>query len=199
MNLKLGDKLLFKDFNFSFAGPGIVLIEGDNGAGKSSLLKVFSGFINPTEGIISFAGKRPGDISPAEFSFFTTTSLGLLNDLTGREHIEVVAKALNVHPDVVNAKILEFKKIELFKEILMKPVLDHSQGMRQFLRLFMHIFFEPRILFLDEPFLYLSPKIRQFLQDQIEKLSSGSMVFLTDQKFTWRPMMKNSKILLGER
>lgn len=199
LSLKLGDKTLFKDFHFNFSGPGIVMIEGENGAGKSSLLKVFAGFIISKNAQISYSGRRTSEIGPKLFSYFTATSLGLLNDLNGREHIEIVSTAIQLDSALVTAKILEFQEIELFNEILLKPVLDFSQGMKQFLRLFLHLFFEPHIIFLDEPFLYLSPKLKEFFQFKIELMSNQSLIFITDQKFTWHPKTKNDKIVLGTK
>jgi len=71
--------------------------------------------------------------------------------------------------------------------------------MKQLLRLFLHVFFEPKILFLDEPFLYLSPSLKDFLQKKIELLAEHSLVFITDQKFSWSPIVKNDRIILGAK
>ncbi len=195
--LKLGDKTLFQNFDFKFSGPGIVMIEGENGTGKSSLLKVLAGFIISDNGHVSYSGYSSSQILAPDFSYLTTTSLGLLNDLTGLEHIKIISKALNVDPIKTSAKLLEFQELELFKEVLIKRVADFSQGMKQVLRLFMHLFFEPKILFLDEPFLYLSPTLKAFFQKKIELISNRSLVFITDQTFTWSPSTKNDKIVLG--
>lgn len=195
--LQLGDKIILHDFNFSFQGPGIILLEGENGIGKSSALKTFAGFLAPNHGNVLFAGKAVDQIGSKEFSFFTTTSLGLLNELTGMEHIRIIAKSLQVPDMALQHKLTEYQRVPVFNEILHKRVADFSQGMRQFLRLFLHLFFEPKLLFLDEPFLYLSPSLKDFIKEQIERLASQSLIFITDQKFTWEPLIKSSKILLG--
>ena len=78
-----------------------------------------------------------------------------------------------------------------------KQVMDFSQGMKQFLRLFLHLHFSPQIIFLDEPFLYLSPSLKEFVQEEINDLAQQSLVFITDQKFQWEPKGKISKIALG--
>lgn len=195
--LKLGDKTLFQDFGFKFTGPGIIMIEGENGTGKSSLLKVFAGFVISQNGHVSYSGYSPSQIQSGDFSYLTTTSLGLLNDLTGREHVELISKALKIDSQKTTAKLLEYQELELFKEVLVKRVSEFSQGMKQLLRLFLHVFFEPKILFLDEPFLYLSPSLKDFLQKKIELLSDRSLVFITDQKFSWSPSVKSDRIILG--
>lgn len=198
VTLQLGNKIILCDFNFSFHGPGIILLEGENGVGKSSALKMFAGFLIPNAGNIMFEGKTVDQMSAVEFSFFTTTSLGLLNELTGMEHIRIIAKSLKVSDEFLQQKLTEYQRVPIFSEILHKRVADFSQGMRQFLRLFLHLFFEPKIVFLDEPFLYLSPSLKDFIQKQIENAATRSLVLITDQKFTWEPLIKSSKIILGE-
>lgn len=197
LSLKLGDKILFHHFNFQFEGPGVVLIEGENGTGKSTLLKVFAGFVEAQNSRILVRGQVATEINSKEFSFFTTTSQGLLNDFTGREHIELVARSMRLDAGFVTLKIAEFQNFELFNEILCKPISDFSQGMKQFLRLFLHLFFQPRVLFLDEPFLFLSPVLKDFIQEKIDSLSNTSLIFITDHKFSWIPKNKNDKIVLG--
>lgn len=197
LSLELGGKSIFQNFQFRFSGPGIVLIEGENGTGKSSLLKVLAGFIKVADGQILYSGRSSDEIDQNDLSYLTTTSLGLLNDLTGREHIEIVARALKLDSDFTYSKIIKFQTIDIFKEILDKPVANFSQGMKQLLRLFLHLFFEPAIVFLDEPFLYLSPKLKEYIQHEIEQMSVKSLIFITDQKFTWTPVSKNALIRLG--
>lgn len=197
LELSLGGKKLFSNFNFRFSGPGIVMIEGDNGTGKSTLLKVFAGFISAEKSVVLFSGCPVTEIKVGEFSFFTTTSLGLLNELTGLEHVELISRIMKLDSQFVAQKILEYQEIEIFNEILHKQVCDFSQGMKQVLRLFLHLFFVPKVLFLDEPFLYLSPSVKEFFQIKIEKLSLVSLVFITDQKFLWSPVAKKDIILLG--
>lgn len=197
LSLKFGEKILFSDFNFGFLGPGIVMIEGDNGTGKSTLLKLFAGFVLAKNGEIHFSGLTASEIPIKSFSFFTTSSLGLLSDLTGREHIDLVSKFMKLDLDFAEDKIREFQEMEIFNEILNKRVIDFSQGMKHFLRLFLHLFFEPKVVFLDEPFLYLSPTLKEFIQHKVESMAAKALVFVTDQSFSWDPKIKNEKIFLG--
>lgn len=196
LTLELGRKILLQDFDFSFSGPGIIMLEGENGVGKSSVLKTFAGLIIPKSGRILFSGQLIEEVSVGNFSFLTTTSLGLLNELTGREHISLIASSLEISDDVVRSKINEFCKVEIFHEVLEKKAADYSQGMRQLLRLFLHLLSSPKYIFLDEPFLYLSPTIKEFIKDQIEELAHTSLVFITDQEFNWLPKNEHRKIKL---
>jgi ABC-type multidrug transport system ATPase subunit len=203
LSYAVGDKVLFKELSFEMSGPGIIQIEGSNGVGKSTLLKLLAGFIKSNEPSIQLPGSgrpvHPGDLTVGEFSFFTTTSLGLLSDLTGREHIEMISKALKIESSLIEHEIKVFMEIEIFKEVLDKKVEDFSQGMKQLLRLFLHLFFNPKVLFLDEPFLFLSPMVREVCLKKIHSLAAVSLVFITDQQFLWMPKCNYKKITLGEK
>lgn len=201
LNLAFGSKKIFTDLNYQFMGPGIIQIFGENGTGKSTLLKVFAGFVKTEYSSVNFLrdGVKilPDAFKAGEFSYFTTTSLGLLNDLTGLEHITLISKIMKLNSSMVELKILEFKELEIFTEILEKRVVDYSQGMKQLLRFFLHWFFSPNVIFLDEPFLYFSPILKDFCLKKIEILARSSIVFITDQHFTWAPEGRFVKIPLG--
>lgn len=191
LRLVLGNKTILEKMNTAFSGPGLVLIEGENGSGKSSFLKVLAGFTTASSGIVNIQRK--------EFSFLTTSSLGLLNDFTGNEHIKMINSSLNVNEQTLQHALEKINSLEIFQEILEKKVCDMSQGMKQILRLFLHLYFRPKVIFLDEPFLYLSPKIKEFFQFWIENLASDSLVFITDQRFSWAPATHFTKIYLGKK
>lgn len=53
-----GGRLVFRDLNFEIAAGNLLVVEGPNGSGKTSLLRVLAGFIDPTEGSVSV---RTGD------------------------------------------------------------------------------------------------------------------------------------------
>ncbi|HSL88012.1 MAG TPA: ABC-F family ATP-binding cassette domain-containing protein [Ignavibacteriaceae bacterium] len=50
--IKLGDKILFENFNFDFEGGKKIGVVGPNGAGKTTLLKLILGELSPTKGKI---------------------------------------------------------------------------------------------------------------------------------------------------
>ena len=53
VTLQFGNRVLFKDVNLKFTKGNCYGIIGANGAGKSTFLKILSGEIEPTKGVIS--------------------------------------------------------------------------------------------------------------------------------------------------
>ncbi len=57
LSLRLGDKLLFQNFNLEVATGEKVLIKGPSGSGKSTLLRLLLGFQKPDEGEVRIDGE----------------------------------------------------------------------------------------------------------------------------------------------
>jgi len=51
---KLGNQLLVRNLNYTFVGPGLVLLKGQNGSGKSTLLEIMCGLREPRSGKLHF-------------------------------------------------------------------------------------------------------------------------------------------------
>ena len=154
----------------------MVEFKGTNGSGKTTLLKILAGFYGPQNGQISHnfesQNKREN-----YFSFMPSTSLGLVPEMSGREHIHLIS--LQLEKKRRNNKNI-FKKIEnhsLFHEISDKKTQEYSNGMRQFLRLYLHLFFAPKLIFLDEPFNFLAPDIQELWVEVIEEMSKDALIF----------------------
>jgi iron complex transport system ATP-binding protein len=59
---RVGNRLLLDRVSFTAAPGDVVAIVGPNGAGKSTLLRVLSGEVQPTDGDVSIAGLKIGEI-----------------------------------------------------------------------------------------------------------------------------------------
>lgn len=55
-----GDRLLFKNMNFSVAAGEMLLVQGGNGQGKTSLLRLLTGLARPEEGEVRWRGQPLG-------------------------------------------------------------------------------------------------------------------------------------------
>ena len=51
-----GERLVFRDVDFSLAGGGALLLVGPNGSGKSTLLRLLAGLLRPAAGVLLWHG-----------------------------------------------------------------------------------------------------------------------------------------------
>jgi heme exporter protein A len=56
-----GGRVLFRDLGFRVEAGGVLSVEGANGAGKTSLLRMIAGFLQPAAGSIRFGGIADGE------------------------------------------------------------------------------------------------------------------------------------------
>ena len=124
-------------------------IVGNNGSGKTVLMKCICGFLIPTEGEVIVNGKRVGkevDFPPGLGLIIETP--GFLPNMTGVKNLEILA-SLNkkIGLEQIAAAIRRVGLDPLMK----KPVGKYSLGMRQRLGIAQAIMENPSLLILDEP------------------------------------------------
>ena len=124
-------------------------IVGNNGSGKTVLMKCICGFLIPTEGEVIVNGKRVGkdvDFPPGLGLIIETP--GFLPNMTGVKNLEILA-SLNkkIGLEQIAASIRRVGLDPLMK----KPVGKYSLGMRQRLGIAQAIMEDPSLLILDEP------------------------------------------------
>ncbi|MEN6563562.1 MAG: ATP-binding cassette domain-containing protein [Christensenella sp.] len=124
-------------------------IIGNNGSGKTVLMKCICGFLLPTEGKVIVNGKRVGrDVDfPPDLGLIIETP-GFLPQMSGARNLEILAS--------LNRKIglkeiaASIRRVGL-DPLLKKPVGKYSLGMRQRLGIAQAIMEGPALLVLDEP------------------------------------------------
>ena len=57
-----GEQKLFSGLNFTLAGGELMQVQGENGRGKTTLLRTLCGFIQPLEGDIQWQGKNISEL-----------------------------------------------------------------------------------------------------------------------------------------
>ena len=114
---------------------------GRNGAGKSTMLKVISGILKPTEGSVACHG----NVVP-----MLELGSGFDMDLTGKENIFLNGAILGYSEGFLKAKydeIVEFSELGKFIEV---PIRNYSSGMLARLAFSIATVVQPEILIVDE-------------------------------------------------
>lgn len=160
---------ILKDLNYRFENGTIYGFCGPNGSGKTMILRMISGLVIPTTGIISVDGK----VLHRDLSF--PPSLGLiiehqemLPEMTAYENLKYLAKIKKVAGEKEILSSLE--RVGLHSE---KTVKKYSLGMRQRLNMAQAIFEKPDLILLDEPTNALDEEgvnlIHQILKEEKER------------------------------
>ena len=147
---KFGQDLVLKEVNLTLEQGRVYGIVGNNGSGKTVLMKCICGFLIPTTGLIQVFGSSIGqDVDFPESLGVIIETPGFLTNLTGRKNLEILA---GMRRKIGPAEIQQVLEKVGLDPALKKPVANYSLGMRQRLGIAQAIMEDPKLLILDEPF-----------------------------------------------
>ncbi len=147
---RFGEDLVLKEVNLMLEAGRVYGIVGNNGSGKTVLMKCICGFLTVTTGTIRVFGQRIGtDVDFPESLGVIIETPGFLTNLTGRRNLEILA---DMRRKISRAEIREVLRRVGLDPDMKKPVAKYSLGMRQRLGIAQAIMEDPGLLILDEPF-----------------------------------------------
>jgi ABC-type multidrug transport system ATPase subunit len=178
--LKSSGKDILHDITISFMRNKLTLINGHNGAGKTSLIKIVANIIAPTSGIVEF--KNKSDIVKTSFSFqepkFLVRSVedNLLHTLYCYNKY-----FSNDYKCLIKNSLDQFNLLS----IINRPAHQLSAGEKKVLSYIRSTIVNPTILFLDEPLAYLDDSYVDILLSHIKNLSQKTKVIMVNHSNTF--------------
>ena len=183
MNLKLKNisktikkKQILKDVNIEFKSNLIYGIVGENGSGKSVLLKIISGFYKPSSGFLYLNNNKlnlDDNFLPNSGIFIENPKF--INDLTGYNNLKLLA---SINKKIKDEDIINYlKQFKLYddKDVLYR---NYSLGLKQKLGIIQAIMENPEIIILDEPFNALDIKVKNILIDYLNNIKDNKIIII---------------------
>jgi heme exporter protein A len=175
-----GDRLLFRNVGFELNAGGLMYVMGENGSGKSSLLRMLCGLLLPEDGTIFWDKKKIKE--NAENYLSNLTYIGHLNglkdDLTALENLYMSARS--VGNEVAEDNALAALTAIGIERCANLPVRVLSQGQKRRVALARLWLTEGKLWILDEPFAALDIASVGVLASRLgEHLANGGMAILT--------------------
>lgn len=130
-----------EDVSFTVKQGETLGLVGRNGAGKSTMLKVISGILKPTEGSVV----THGNVVP-----MLELGSGFDFDLTGRENIFLNGAILGYSEEFLKEKYEEIVAFSELGEFINTPIRNYSSGMLARLAFSVATMVHPDILIVDE-------------------------------------------------
>lgn len=163
-----GKEKVLQDVNLRILPGCIYGVVGNNGSGKTVLMKCICGFMRPDQGRIFVNGKQVGrDCDFPDSLGVIIETPGFLANLSGYQNLKILAS--------LKARIDKNEITQTLHQVgldpsMKKPVSKYSLGMRQRLGIAQAIMENPDVLILDEPFNGLDKsgvaQIRALLKEQ---------------------------------
>ncbi|MES9899037.1 MAG: polysaccharide ABC transporter ATP-binding protein [Sedimenticola sp.] len=140
-NRKNGEIWALQNINLEVKEGEILGIIGNNGVGKSTLLKILSRITAPTSGRIKIKGR---------VSSLLEVGTGFHPELTGRENIYLNGAILGMYRREIDQKFDEIVDFSGIEEFVDTPVKRYSSGMLVRLAFAVAAHLEPEVLVVDE-------------------------------------------------
>jgi ABC-2 type transport system ATP-binding protein len=163
-------------------GGSIVGLKGINGSGKTMLMRLISGLIKPTSGLVKINGKVLGkDISFPESIGMLIENPAFLDHYSGFKNLELLASIKQI---IGAEKIREtITRVDLNPDDG-KHYQKYSLGMKQRLGIAAAIMESPDIVILDEPTNSLDSDGVQIVKDIVtEERDRGALVVLANHDY----------------
>lgn len=173
------DRLLFDDLAFRLEPGQALLLEGRNGSGKTSLLRILCGIRLPESGTVEWCGKDIQRLGPDyyEHTAYVGHRDGIKLELTPLENL-AMARALG-KASTDNDLQMALEQVDLygFEDV---PTRNLSAGQKRRLALARLLVTEAQLWILDEPFTSLDRHGIEIVEGLVEQhLSRGGMVAMT--------------------
>lgn len=149
--LNRNKKQIFRNFNLNLKEKQIILLLGQNGTGKTTLLEIITGLIEPTAGEVKIFGKKIEEIYNLKKNFFTYLP-----------HKECLKDNLTVHENLISWLELTnsgqnysnyFSQLNIFDLTEFKNTLvrNLSHGQKKKITLTKLLLSDAKLWLLDEP------------------------------------------------
>ena len=164
-----GKRKILEDVNFTIERGDVLGIIGQSGSGKTTLLNLVTGFLEPTQGDITYTPsvtERPIDLNDHIHKVkkdvgFTPQHNSFYPQLTVEENLQHFGKLYGVKTETLKNNIkslLEFTKLEEHRHKLAQHL---SGGMQKRLDISCSLVHKPKVLVLDEPTADLDPILQK--------------------------------------
>ena len=175
-----GDYKALNNLNLKLNEGEIFALLGQNGAGKSTTINIFLGFVKPTEGAAKINGisvvDRPEETK--KFIAYIPETVLLYPNLTGVENLKFFSSLAGFDYD--NEALTNFlSKAGLQSDAHHNRLGGYSKGMRQKVGIAIAIAKKAKVLLLDEPTSGLDPKASNEFSEILKELASeGTTIFM---------------------
>ena len=161
--------------------PGLILgLVGPDGAGKTTLIRLLAGLMEPTSGSVEVLGRSPlaeGGLTQAEVGYMPQR-FGLYEDLSVLDNLNLYANLRALDRDARQRRFEELLAFTALAPFTQRLAGKLSGGMKQKLGLACALLGKPRLLLLDEPGVGVDPLSRRELWRMVSDLVASGVTVL---------------------
>lgn len=167
--------------SFSIGAHEVVGLLGHNGAGKTTIMRMLSGFLEPSAGSVTIAG---ADMASQAREVqkqlgYLPEHLPVYPEMLVADYLEYVAALKGIPPAERHLALREAIRATDLGTRALDPINRLSRGLRQRVGVAQAILGQPRLLILDEPTNGLDPEQTAQMRELLRRLSKRATVILS--------------------
>jgi len=177
----------FSDFtavdavSFEIRAGEVVGLLGHNGAGKTTIMKMMTGFLEPTSGQISIDGRDVGSerLAVQQLIGYLPENCPLYPEMTVIDYLAYQAGLHGLAGDAAEQAVRQAIRRTELKTKAAQPISTLSRGYRQRVGVAQALLHGPKILILDEPTNGLDPTQIRHMRDLIREAAENATVIIS--------------------
>ncbi|MFC1987906.1 ATP-binding cassette domain-containing protein [Chloroflexota bacterium] len=195
-----GKRLAVDNISFNVGKGEIVGFLGPNAAGKTTTMRMLTGFLQPTRGNVSIAGydMLSHSLEARQHIGYFPEAVPLYTDMTVRSYLDFSARLRGLDRSRIKARIEEVVDICHLEEYIDVHIGKLSKGFRQRVGIAQTIFHEPEVLILDEPTVGIDPIQVSMTRQLIQKLGKEHTVLISTHILPEVSMVCERVIIINE-
>lgn len=176
-----GDYIAVKNVSFTLRQGEIVGLLGHNGAGKTTIMKMLTGFLEPSSGRVLVDGidVESDRIAMQSKLGYLPENLPVYPEMIVADYLDYVATLRGIAPAQRADAVAGVIRQTALQAKALAPISTLSRGYKQRLGVAQAIIHKPKILILDEPTNGLDPEQIQHMRELIQALSGETLVVLS--------------------
>ncbi len=170
-----------KNVSFTIGDHEIVGLLGHNGAGKTTIMRMLSGYLEPSDGRIRIDGVNPvGDTRAVQRHLgYLPENLPIYPQMMVADYLDYVATLKGIPASQRMAAVREAVLATDLAERALDPIQILSRGLRQRVGVAQAILGQPKLLILDEPTNGLDPNQAEHMRRLIKRLARRTTIILS--------------------
>ncbi len=195
-----GKRLAVDNISFNVEKGEIVGFLGPNAAGKTTTMRILTGFLAPTRGEAWIAGNSllSNSLEARQHIGYFAESVPLYTDMTVRSYLEFWAKLRGLDKERIKKRVndvVETCHLEEYRDVYIGKL---SKGFRQRVGVGQAIIHEPDVLIMDEPTVGIDPIQVAMTRQLIKELGETTTILLSTHILPEVSMTCNRVIIIHE-